>query len=61
MEDCQGAVEVGVDANQGLDVVVTVDLLWDLQDLAVVSHGVVAADLALLLDSRNALERPDLW
>ncbi len=50
------AVGVRVDPDLGLDVVTAVPVLGDLQGEPFVSHGVVVADSALLLDAKDVVE-----
>ena len=53
VEDGELAVVIFVDPDLGPDVVVAVLVLGDLQDQALVAHGVVVGDAALLLDRED--------
>jgi hypothetical protein len=53
MEDGQARIRVFIDPNPGLDVVMAVAILRDLQAEVLVSDRVVVADGALYLDAED--------
>ena len=57
MEDGERAVGVLVDPDLGLDVMMAVAVGGDLQRPALVAHGVVVADGAVLVDAEDVVER----
>jgi hypothetical protein len=58
VEDGEAPVGIFVDPHARLDEVPAVALLGDLQNPAVVAHGVVVADDALRLHAQDVVERP---
>ena len=57
MEDGQRAVGILVHPDRGLDVVAAMAVGGELQEPALVAHGVVVRDGALLLDAEDIVER----
>ena len=57
MEDGERAVGILVHPDRGLDVVAAVAVGGELEDPALVAHGVVVRDGALLLDAEDIVER----
>ena len=53
MEDGQTAIGVFVDPDAGLDVMMAVAVLWDLQHQCAVAHRVVIADDAVLVNAEG--------
>ena len=53
MEDSQGSVQVFMDLDDGLDVMVSMDLLGDLEAETVVADAIVTTDNAVLLDAED--------
>ena len=57
VEDGERAVGILVHPDRGLDVVAAMAVGGELQEPALVAHGVVVSDGALLLDAEDIVER----
>jgi hypothetical protein len=58
VEDGHGAVGIFVNAHHGSDIVVAVALLGDLQGVPAPTDAVVAADLSVVANAEDVVERP---